>query len=59
MAGIICSVVANRRNLAGDRDGAVRLSRIAKTCCWVSLILGLLVYLLIVSGVVTLRGTKS
>jgi hypothetical protein len=52
--GIICSVVARRRAAAGDIDGALRASHTAKTCCWVSLILGLVAYLLVVLGVLHL-----
>jgi t-SNARE complex subunit (syntaxin) len=51
VVGIVCSVVATRRANSGDYDGALRASRTAKTSCWISLILGLVVILLIVSGV--------
>jgi Interferon-induced transmembrane protein len=36
--GIICSVVARRRAVAGDIDGALRASHTAKKCCWASFI---------------------
>jgi Interferon-induced transmembrane protein len=55
--GIIASVRANRRAASGDIDGALRASRTAKTYCWVSLVLGLGVYLLVAAGVIHLPNS--
>jgi hypothetical protein len=54
VVGIILSVLARRRATTGDIDGALRASRNAKTWCWVSLILGLVAYLLVALGVLHL-----
>ncbi len=59
VAGIIASVVARRRATSGDIDGALRASRLAKTCCWVSLTLGLVAYLLVATGVIHLPSAKA
>jgi t-SNARE complex subunit (syntaxin) len=50
-------VTANRRAASGDTDAALRASRSAKTFCWVSLILGLVVYLLLAAGVIHLPNS--
>jgi hypothetical protein len=55
--GIVLSVMASRRAAAGDLEGATRASRIAKTSCWVSVILGLVLYLLLAVGAVRLPGS--
>jgi hypothetical protein len=54
VVGIILAVLARRRGATGDIDGALRASRNAKTWCWVSLILGLVAYLLVALGVLHL-----
>jgi Na+-driven multidrug efflux pump len=57
VVGIVLSVMASRRATAGDREGAIRASRMAKTSCWVSVILGLVLYLLLAVGAVRLPGS--
>jgi len=52
IVGIVYSVIANRRAGAGDIDGALRASKVARTWCWVSLIIGLAGLLLVGSGVI-------
>jgi hypothetical protein len=54
VVGIILSVLARRRAATGDLDAALRASRNAKTWCWVSLILGLVAYLLVALGILHL-----
>ncbi|MDQ1428483.1 MAG: hypothetical protein QOK39_1959, partial [Acidimicrobiaceae bacterium] len=57
VVGIVLSVMASRRAAAGDMEGATRASRMAKTSCWVSVILGLVLYLLLAVGAVRLPGS--
>jgi len=50
VVAIVYSVQVNRKLGVGDWDGAVRASRRARTWCWVSVAIGLVFLLLIVSG---------
>jgi hypothetical protein len=59
VAGIICSLVARRRASTGDIDGALRMTRLAKNCCLVSLVLGVLLYVLIAAGAVHLPASSG
>jgi hypothetical protein len=49
---IVYGVLVNRRAAAGDWEGASRASRMARTWCFVSLVVGLVVLLLLATGVV-------
>jgi TRAP-type C4-dicarboxylate transport system permease small subunit len=59
IVGIIFSLMAKRRASAGDLDRALRAARTAKTWCWISLILGLVAYLLLAVGAFHLPSAKT
>jgi hypothetical protein len=52
IVGVIASLVARRRANAGDVEGSQRASRTARASCWVSLALGIVAYLLLLTGAV-------
>jgi Interferon-induced transmembrane protein len=52
VVAIVYSVQVNRKLTAGDWDGAARASRLARTWCWVSVVVGVVFLTLILSGIV-------
>jgi hypothetical protein len=46
------AVQTRRKTAAGDRDGAAVASRRARMWCWVSLVIGVVVGILIVTGTI-------
>jgi Interferon-induced transmembrane protein len=55
LAGVVAiyySVQVSRKLTVGDWDGAARASRLAKTWCWVSVVVGVVFLALILSGIV-------
>ena len=49
---IVYGVLVNRRAAAGDWEGASRASRMARTWCLISLVVGLVALLLVATGLV-------
>jgi hypothetical protein len=52
IVAIVYSVLVKRRLAAGDWVGAARASRLARTWCLVSVAIGVMVFLLVATGVV-------
>lgn len=55
VAGIVAIVYAvqvNKKSAAGDWDGAVRASRLARTWCWISVVIGVVFLVLLLSGAI-------
>jgi hypothetical protein len=52
VVAIVYGVQVNRKLTVGDWDGAARASRLARTWCWVSVAVGLVVLALIILGMV-------
>jgi hypothetical protein len=52
IVAVVYGVQVNRRLAAGDVDGATRASRLARTWCWISVAVGVVVVLLVLSGAV-------
>jgi uncharacterized membrane protein len=50
VVAVIYALVARRRLVIGDIDGALRASHLARTWCWVSTIFFLVILLLIATG---------
>jgi hypothetical protein len=53
LAGVVAiaySVQVNKKLAAGDWNGAARASRLARTWCWVSVAIGVVILTLILSG---------
>lgn len=51
IVAVVYGVLVNRRLAAGDVAGATRASHLARTWCWISVVVGAVILLLIVSGV--------
>jgi uncharacterized membrane protein len=51
---IFYSVRANRLLAAGDQDGAIRASHTARTWCWVSVAVGVLLIILFAAVAISL-----
>jgi len=52
IVAVVYGVLVNRRLAAGDADGATRASHLARTWCWVSLVLGGIALVLWGAGVI-------
>jgi putative copper export protein len=52
IVAVVYGVLVNRRLAAGDVDGATRASHLARTWCWISVVVGAVVLLLIATGAV-------
>jgi hypothetical protein len=55
VAGIVAIVYAvqvNKKLAAGNWDGAARASRLARTWCWISVAIGVVFLLLLLSGAI-------
>lgn len=59
LVAVFFGVKVNRRLAAGDMDGAVRASNLARTFCWISGIFGLVIYLLLITGAVRLPSATG
>ncbi|MDP9075235.1 MAG: CD225/dispanin family protein, partial [Actinomycetota bacterium] len=54
VVAIFYSLRANRLLAAGDWDGAIRASHLARTWCWVSVAVGAVLLILLATGTITL-----
>jgi hypothetical protein len=51
IVAIVYGLQVNRRLSVGDVDGATRASHLARTWCWISVVVGVVLLLLLASGV--------
>jgi hypothetical protein len=52
IVAVVYGVLVNRRLAAGDIAGATRASHLARRWCWISLAIGVVVLLLLLSGAI-------